>query len=273
MKGNKPVSILFISVVMVFSTYLGYLGWLEWENLISIFVSFFVYIASVLCLFRILGKWLVLLSLSFVSIWVLQFAFRAELKTLKSVWEVPPEGFPKNEPRNGFEFLELDGYTLDKNLILSKAIQHKSRDAKGRDTSHTSFYEMIPLMSDKDPSEPIRFFFLDQNLFRFHNWLELGVKPRFAKILPESMDFRILLQTWEQKYPEAQKGNVVWISLYETKEDYVQSTSSFFLFLSLIPSGIWFLVGTFFLLKQMMGGGIRIFVHNMNKNFFTLFKD
>lgn len=259
MKRNEPVTILFISVVMVFSTYLGYLGWLEWENSISVFVSLLVYFAIVLFLFRILRKWLVLLSLSFVSIWGLQFAFRAELKTLKSIWEVPTESIPKNEPRNGFDFFELEGYTFDKNLILSKAIQHRSRDSKGRDTSHTSFYEVIPFVSDQDPSEPIRFFYLDQNLFRFHRWLELRVDPRFAKILPDSTDFSILLQSWEQKYPKTKKGNVVWISLYETKEDYVQSTSSFFLFLSLIPAGIWSLVGTLILFQQVMDGILRFF--------------
>lgn len=218
--------------------------------MISYFLAVSVEALAALILIQTLGKWKEVIIFSFIVVFILQFSFRSEMRSLSHLRMYDPESIPTNLPKDGFEFLKLEGYRFSDHWDLSDSITHKTRDAKGRDNSHTSHYEIFPLVNQKNPEEPIRLMDVAKDRYLYHIWRQQDFMPNFAKILPETKDLQSTLKDWEKKYPTVAKNKITWLALYESRESYLDSQASLLLFLHLMTPTVWFFVGFVWIVRE-----------------------
>lgn len=239
----EPIHVLLISCILGLTAYFSFFLCLHLHIHFRFLVIAFLYLVVNLFLVFQFGKWKELITISVLGIFLFQFGFREEMEELYSLREKTNESHPINQPSKEDPFLFLSGYQFSTNGHFTKSIHQKSRDHKGRDNSHTSHYVLIPIVNKERPSERVRFLYVAPNYFLYHRWRERNVFPNFARLEKETPELVSVTKEWENQFPNLKKEKIIWVNLYESKEDYIESKSSFFLLLTFILPGLWCSVG------------------------------
>ncbi|TGK79409.1 hypothetical protein EHQ23_17535 [Leptospira bourretii] len=240
-----PLKVIFLSFILGLCSYFYFPLWIHFDFYVSLGLAMvlFLFLTLLACFFA--RQWKEIIVLSSICILATQMVFRDEIPILKYILlsERNIDLIPKNKVVPGVCCLELEGFVFEPKWMVSKSFQHKSKDIKGRDNSHTEHFVLIPMINKAEPNESIRFLAIEDNLYRFHQWQNENLIPKFAIVLPETEDLKELTLEWILNYPEIQKGQITWLRLYESKEWYFQSTKQLFLLISFVIPILWFFVG------------------------------
>lgn len=246
----EPIQVLLVSVSLGITAYCGNLVYFYADSDWNHFATVFLYFGVGFAFFTFFGKWKEGIVISLVSIFLVQFFFRGEINEVKFLQSKAGEMLPTNHPKIGDSFFYLQGYQFSANWHYSKILTQVSHDQKGRENRHTSHFLLIPLIHHNFPNEPIRFLYVAPNAYVYNHWLNQKEFPTFARVEAITPDLRVVIKEWEHQYPEVPKGNLLPLSLYESKEEFFQSKTDFLLLLSMITPGLWFSVGFFWAIHR-----------------------
>ncbi|TGL02292.1 hypothetical protein EHQ43_18210 [Leptospira bouyouniensis] len=164
---SDPIRILGSSIVMASVTYFGYLICLKLDPMISYFLAASVEALAALILIQTLGKWKEVIIFSFIVVFILQFSFRSEMRSLSHLRMYDPESIPTNLPKDGFEFLKLEGYRFEDLQSTLKDWEKKYPTVAKNKITWLAFYESRESYLDSQASLLLFLLFMTPTIWFF----------------------------------------------------------------------------------------------------------